>query len=419
MQKPCKIHRTVLLAVLLTGLGVPMAIGQTRLAVPSYQNPGTTVWNGWAASGPAAVGIMVVSLNHGDDQTYHSAIATAIEKAQLKGIHVLAYTYTSYGARDPKVVRQKIDSLYSNYHVDGVFFDETPTDCNAVNSFQPTNFVYYQELTNYVRQKESGARITVLNPGTYSPSDCWMSITNILMNWENVGLSTYQGSYVDYPWVHQYPPERFWHILLGVAQSDLPAALSLAQSRNAGWVYISDSPDNAYNQLPIYWSTEASNITKQGVQAPFATSWPDSVSPTGTTQNGRVSFRWRAINGAAWQIFLDIDKNALTGYRHANLLVGAEYMVQSGSAGDTHFYRYSGMGTDWTWTEVAANAQTVFPDPGINLVMFDRVGLGAATSLNYQIESLDASFNLLYPSYVIPLSLNNTGFVFDILNHPQ
>ena len=27
--------------------------------------------------------------------------------------------------------------------------------------------------------------------------------------------------------------------------------------------------------------------------------------------------------------------------------------------------------------------------------------------------------NLLYPSYVLPLSLTNTGFVYDLLNHPQ
>jgi len=120
-----------------------------------------------------------------------------------------------------------------------------------------------------------------------------------------------------------------------------------------------------------------------------------------------------------WQIFLDTDQNAQTGYRHANLSVGSEYMAQGSASGDAHVYRYTGSGSDWTWTEVAANAQTVFPDPGVNLVMFDRAALGAATSLNYQIESLDANYNLLYPSYVIPLSLNNTGFVYDILDHPQ
>jgi hypothetical protein len=410
---------TALLA-LVTAFGLArIAPTQTRLAVPSYQTAGTAVWNGWATSGPAALGIMIVDPSNGDDQTFHASIATAVQKAQAKGIHVLGYTYTSYGTRDPRVVRQKIDALYQNYFVDGIFFDEVPTDCAAANNYLPSNFLYYQQLTNYVRQKQSGARLTVLNPGTYSPSDCWMSITNILLNWENAGLSTYQAGYVDYPWVHQYPADRFWHVLLGVAQSDMPAALALAKSRNAGWVYLSDSATNAYHQLPAYWGAETTAITQQGVQAPFATAWPDSSTAAGTTVNGRLSFRWRALNGAVWQIFLDTDKNAQTGYQHANLSLGAEYMVQGAATGDTHVYRYAGAGTDWNWTEIAANAQTVFPDTGINLVMFDRAALNGATSLNYQIESLDASYNLLYPSYVLPFSLDNTAFVYDILNHPQ
>ncbi|HWZ51146.1 MAG TPA: spherulation-specific family 4 protein [Granulicella sp.] len=414
MQQPRSRYWLALFTALIAAILTPAARAQTRLAVPSYQPPGGTVWNGWAASGPASVGIMVANLTNGDDQNYHEWVSNAIDKARLKGVYVLGYVYTSYGTRDPKLVRASIDALYQNYLIDGIFFDEAPTDCNVANTYQPTSFLYYQELTNYVRQKQAGARLTVLNPGTYSPSDCWMSITNILMNWENAGLSTYQTGYVDYPWVHQYPAERFWHVLLGVAPSDLNTALSLAKSRNAGWVYLSDSANNGYNQLPVYWSAESTAIAQQGVQAPYATSWPDS-----SVANGRVSFRWRAINGAVWQIFLDTDQNAQTGYRHANLALGAEYMVQAASTGPTHVYRYTGSGTDWSWTEIAANAQTAFPDPGTNLVMFDRAALSGATSLNYQIESLDASYNLLYPSYVLPLSLTNTGFVYDLLNHPQ
>ena len=33
---------------------VSAAQSQTRLAVPSYQNPGTSTWNGWATQGPGA-----------------------------------------------------------------------------------------------------------------------------------------------------------------------------------------------------------------------------------------------------------------------------------------------------------------------------------------------------------------------------
>ncbi|MGB7496978.1 MAG: spherulation-specific family 4 protein [Candidatus Acidiferrum sp.] len=407
------------LVILVSFAAVPVAHSQTRLAVPSYQNPGTSVWNSWDSVGSAALGIMIVDIDNGDDMTYHSNIDTAIQQTRKKGIHVLGYTYADYGARNPTVIHQRIDALYKNYLVDGIFFDQAPTDCNATNSYYPNNFLYYQELTNYVRQKV-GARITVLNPGVNSPNDCWMSITNILMNWENSGgYSAYQSSYVDYPWIHQYPPDRFWHVVLGVPQAELQATINLAQTRNAGWVYVSDSAYNGYNQVPVYWTAESTAVEQQGVQAPYAIAWPQSANSTGAVMNARVSFRWRAVNGVVWQIYLDTDQNALTGYQNSSLSIGAEYMIESNSAGNSQLYKYDGAGTDWNWVAVPANAQVTFPDTGTNLVAFDQEGIGAPQALNYQIQSRDANYNLLYSSYAIPLSLNNTGLILDIANHLQ
>jgi Spherulation-specific family 4 len=407
-------------AIILSLLAFASAYAQTRLAVPSYQMPGTTVWQEWLAEGPTAVGLMIVEIGNGDDSTYYSSVDTAIQAARKQGVFVLGYTYTSYGTRDPKLVRQAIDNVYQNYGVDGIFFDEAPVNCNDTNSFAGTQFLYYSELTNYVRQKLAGARLTVLNPGTYSANDCWMAITNILVNWENTGgFSAYQTGYVDYPWVHQYPADRFWHIALGVPQTQMQQAITLAQSRNAGWVYISDSADNAYNQIPAYWNAEAGAVAGQGVQAPFATAWPNSTSSTGGTMNGRISFRWRAVSGAVWHIYLDTDRNTKTGYRGSGLSLGADYMFEGSSAGTAQLYRYTGSGTNWSWRAVSANTQLVSPDPGINLVMFDQTGIGSPVTLNYQIQSLDANYNLLYTSYTYPLSLSNTSMVFDTMNHPQ
>jgi len=39
--------------------------------------------------------------------------------------------------------------------------------------------------------------------------------------------------------------------------------------------------------------------------------------------------------------------------------------------------------------------------------------------LNYQIRALNAAGQSIYDSYILPLSLNNTGLVFDITNHEQ
>jgi hypothetical protein len=53
------------------------------------------------------------------------------------------------------------------------------------------------------------------------------------------------------------------------------------------------------------------------------------------------------------------------------------------------------------------------------MVMFDQSGISSPSALNYQIQSLDANSNVLYTSYTYPLSLTNTGMVFDIMNHFQ
>jgi hypothetical protein len=58
-------------------------------------------------------------------------------------------------------------------------------------------------------------------------------------------------------------------------------------------------------------------------------------------------------------------------------------------------------------------------DANVRAASFDTAGLGGGRTLNYQIRALDASGNPLGDSYVLPLSITNTGLVFDVLNHPQ
>jgi len=406
-------ERLILITILLTAA---MAAGQTRLGVPSYQDPGSPQWTKWAAPGASAIGVMIVNLDNGDDETYYPSVDRAIRATRKQGISVIGYTYTGYGARDPKIVRRKIDAVYRNYLVDGIFFDEAPTDCKASNPFFLTEFLYYEALTNYVREK-AGARITVLNPGTYSPSDCWMGITNILMNWEDQGLANYRDNYVDFAWVHKYPPDRFWHIVYGMSWDDLQTALELAKQRNAGWVYLTQETGNPYASPPQYWPAENAAVRLQAVQAPFASAWPDSFDPQGAPQRGRTSIRWDGAGATTnWQIFLDTDQNSRTGYNGGGITVGAEYMFETES-GKAHLWRYAGTGTDWNWTEVAANATLDVLDSSVQAASFDTTGLGGTKALNFQIRALNAAGDPIYDSYVLPFSLNNTGLVFDITNH--
>ena len=63
-----------------------MAAGQTRLGVPSYQDPGSAQWTGWAAPGAKAIGIMIVNLDNGDDEGYYASVDRAIRATRKRGI---------------------------------------------------------------------------------------------------------------------------------------------------------------------------------------------------------------------------------------------------------------------------------------------------------------------------------------------
>lgn len=234
---------------------VPGARSQT-IAVPSYVQPGSNVWKSWARY-PQAVKIMIVNLDNGDDTNFYPSVLSAVQSAQASGIKVLGYTYTDYGQRDLNTIEEKIAAAEHNYALDGIFLDEAPVSCTAATPFGETNLQYYQGLSSYVHNEFSG--IAVLNPGTPPATDCWMSVADILVIFENSGITSYEHSYTDMPWVHTYPASRFWNLVYSVAkQKDMQTAFSLAQQRNIGLLYVtSDGGSNPWDQLPSYWSAEA------------------------------------------------------------------------------------------------------------------------------------------------------------------
>lgn len=226
-----------------------------KIAIPSYAEPGSKVWNTWAAY-PQAVAIMIVNLDNGDDTTFYPSVLAAVQSAQASGIKVLGYTYTEYGERNPSTVEGKIAAAETNYGLNGIFLDQAPTSCTASTPFQQATLQYYQTLSTYVHTQFNGT--VVLNPGTPPPTDCWMSVADILVTYENSGISNYQHSYSEMPWVNNYPASRFWNLLYAVTrQSDMQTAFSLAQQRNVGFIYVtSDGGSNPWDGIPSYWAAE-------------------------------------------------------------------------------------------------------------------------------------------------------------------
>lgn len=406
--------------VLLCG-GIPSA-GQSRIAIPSYQNPGSAQWKGWRDLGSPSVGIMIVNLNNGDDIHYYPSVDEAIRNTRKKGIFVVGYVYTGYGQRDPDLVRKEVDAVFQHYLLDGIFFDEVPTDCSA-SSRLGSNYQYYQNLADHVRRNQVGGRIVILNPGTQPNDDCWMSIANILVTAESSSLQDYMQNYQPEAWFHRYPPDRFWHIVYAVpSTAEMNTVVALSRKRGAGWVYVTDrGSSNPYDQAPSYWSLEGTEVAHQGVQTPYASYRPQSSDSNGNPLPSQVSFRWDAVNGTKWQIFLDTDRDKQTGYRGSDsgLAIGADYLIEAAADGSARLLRYTGSGSDWEWHEVPAHARILFPEAGVNLIELDKDGLGKTHALDYQIRSLDPHGKTLFTSMPVPLSLDSTSYVFDIEDHSR
>jgi hypothetical protein len=94
--------------------------------------------------------------------------------------------------------------------------------------------------------------------------------------------------------------------------------------------------------------------------------------------------------------------------------VAADFRLYVESDGQAVLLRYTGNGTEWQWQPVDADAKSFTLDTGAILAEADAAALGDAQSLRYQIQ---AASGTPFTSMVEPLSLNNTGYLFDIENH--
>ena len=90
-----------------------------------------------------------------------------------------------------------------------------------------------------------------------------MAASDILVTFED----TYQAYTTTYPknpaWVASYPDRRFWHLVLSADMAALSSAVSLARSRNAGWIYVtSEGPSTAYQNIETgpYWAAELADV---------------------------------------------------------------------------------------------------------------------------------------------------------------
>ena len=206
------------------------------VAVPAYFWPGPE-WETLLRAGPE-VKYVILNPDSGPGAQSIADYVGVVARARIKGFVVAGYVDTAYGARSASLVQADIARYRSWYGVNQFFFDQTPSACSSVG--------YYAALQTFVQQDPNG--FVVLNPGT-NPGECYLGVSDMVVNFEG-SESSYAG-WTPAPYAANYGAERFWHIVYSVVPANVTSVLSVAQQRNAGFVYLTDEGfPNPFFRIP-------------------------------------------------------------------------------------------------------------------------------------------------------------------------
>jgi len=261
------------------------AADDINVLVPAYANPccddGPAMWSQLIATAgdPTRNFDLHVILNPASgpgttrEANYLDASGSGpLASVRSAGALVHGYVPTGFGTRDIALVKSDNDqylvntALYGGF-VDGIFFDEMSNDLADVG--------YYQEIAAYVEMQSAGAH-TFGNPGTSfvnNPSgqteftaSNFGSVFDTMMSFENTG-DEYRDNYTDPVYLSERPASGFAHAIHTESVWD-PAVLTLAQERQAGFLYVTDdvflnaSTDNPWDSLSSYWPQFSSDLSQ-------------------------------------------------------------------------------------------------------------------------------------------------------------
>jgi hypothetical protein len=249
----------VIVAVIVLGAAAAITAGLTsrpgsyhcqKAFVPAYFDGST--WSQATSTKPVpSVMILNPATGIGAGTAPNPAFQAVVKQAKASGTTVLGYSSTADGQRPIAQIEADARNYKAWYGVTGIFLDSV----NGVSGELP----YYQQIASYIHRAIPGSSVW-LNPGIY-PDQQYMSVGNVVM--------VFEGTYAQYrdiqvpAWAHDFPSTRFANTIYAAnSSSQADSAISLARSRNAGYVYVTNltGPD-PYDALPSYWSSELSAIT--------------------------------------------------------------------------------------------------------------------------------------------------------------
>lgn len=204
----------------------------------------TYIWYGmpdWDAVVAAKPAIVVLNPNSGPGPSqnhYWNQIVSACKKA---GIKVIGYVPLNYGDRPRDIVLQEASRYFEWYNLDGIFWDEAPTNPLVYSG-------KYRGVHGYARKVDKTG-ISVFNPGanpatistlmTQLPGSIWVTFE---------GPEWYYQQQMPRPSLYK---SRHAHIIYGVSSPTTKALLELS-GVGYGFVTNDDLP-NPYDSWPIQW----------------------------------------------------------------------------------------------------------------------------------------------------------------------
>jgi hypothetical protein len=232
-------------AVLATGCGAQDTASCPRTLIPLYVAPSDASWDRLAALSPRAAGRITVVVNpeNGPGSVRREDYARRIAQARARGVRVLGYVATGYGARPAADVLADVDAYRRWYAPDGIFLDEGAPDAGRL--------AHYRELAAALR---AAALDVVLNPGLV-PDAGYLEVADTLVVFEGVPAEHDRDEVPD--WIREAGPSRIAHLVHSAGDAAPAAARSTAVERGAGFVYVTD--DGGANP----WDTLATGFERE------------------------------------------------------------------------------------------------------------------------------------------------------------